>query len=514
MSATPSLLPKHNAKWSEEQCRELEDIARMFTVTTEQLESMAGYFVEQMRGGLEEEDSESQDLAMIPSYVTGRPDGHERGSYLALDLGGTNLRVCLISLKGNHQLEIQQRTFKVPTHLQRAEVHELMNFIATSIKDFISNEHINAKICEHSVGTDTLELGFTFSFPVDQTSIDGGLLLRWTKGYDCPGAVGNDIVKLLQDALDRNNVNVHIAALINDTVGTLLAYSYSHPGTYIGAIFGTGTNGAYVENIENIKKMGSAHNDAEEMIINTEWGNFDSRKKFLPVTEFDIKLDEESINPGIHNFEKLISGMYLGEICRNVLIHLIDKNILFEGTSSDILKEQWAFETKYMSAIENDKSLSLIPTAEVLEQKLGVTLNTLVDREIVKFVCRLIGERAAKLSAMAVSAVIRQGLAVGALKGNGYSFKLTARDAETIAATNGKSEGNGTTGNTAPIYVSIDGSVFQYYPGFEQQMEKTIVELLGEHAKDLVKMGVAEDASGVGAALAALIATKKKGATR
>jgi hexokinase len=85
-----------------------------------------------------------------------------------------------------------------------------------------------------------------------------------------------------------------LAALINDTVGTLLAHAYSNPGTYIGAIFGTGTNGAYVEATENIKSVDVA-TKATRMIVNTEWGNFSKCKRDLPVTIFDNKLDRESI---------------------------------------------------------------------------------------------------------------------------------------------------------------------------------------------------------------------------
>ena len=46
-------------------------------------------------------------------------------------------------------------------------------------------------------------IGFCFSFPVEQTSVDSGKLLRWTKGYTNPGAVGNDPAKLLSDAFKR-----------------------------------------------------------------------------------------------------------------------------------------------------------------------------------------------------------------------------------------------------------------------------------------------------------------------
>ncbi|KAF9574197.1 glucokinase [Mortierella alpina] len=491
-------------KWSERQCQALESLAQEFTLSTSQLETLTTEFVRQMHIGLT--STKSKDLAMIPTFVTGRPDGHERGSYLALDLGGTNLRVCLIALKGGRELESHQRSFKVSDHLQEADVAELMDFIAISIKEFISSEHISAKIVEHPSDSDTLELGFTFSFPVTQTAIDAGVLLRWTKGFHCPGAVGNDIVQLLQDALNRNEVNVHVAALVNDTVGTLLAHSYKHPNTFIGAIFGTGTNGAYVENARNIKTMTA---DAGEMIINIEWGNFDKDKSVLPVTIYDNKLDRESINPGIHVFEKMISGMYLGEITRNVLLHLIDQRLLFEGTSSPTLNRHWGFETKFMSAIEHDNSSTLIPIAQILEQDLGVYLNTQVDREIVKFVCQLVGKRAARLSAMAVAAVVRQGLQAGTLSEHGYPLKVSANDEVQQPQNGSKVEPEGNGANTKDIIqVGIDGSVFEHYPHFKERMYEALDEILGSSARGVLALGIARDGSGVGAALAALIATK------
>ncbi|KAG9069764.1 glucokinase [Linnemannia hyalina] len=515
-SSTPT---KHHTKWSDKQSKALSDLTEEFTLSTAQLEHLTAAFIDQMQSGLAG-DQKSSDLAMIPTFVSGRPDGQERGSYLALDLGGTNLRVCLITLKGNHDVESNSKAFRVSDHLQEAHISELMDFIAISIKEFISSEHISSKIVEHPTDSDTLELGFTFSFPVAQTAIDAGMLLRWTKGFNCPGAVGNDIVQLLQEAIDRNKVNVHVAALVNDTVGTLLAHSYKHPNTFIGAIFGTGTNGAYVEATRSIKTMPTP--TAKEMIINIEWGNFDKDKRILPVTPFDNKLDRESINPGIHIFEKMISGMYLGEITRNILLHLIDHRLLFDGTSSQKLNTHWSFETKFMSQIESDTSATLIPIAQILEQELGIYLNTQVDREIVKAVCELVGRRAARLSAMATAAVVRRGLSVeGHFAGYGYPLKLSEGDhvigtaagvnknetaAEEIHEKTDSVAEHG--GNLQQIHVGIDGSVFEHYPHFEERMVEGLTELLGSRAKDIVALGISKDGSGVGAALAALIATK------
>ena len=52
------------------------------------------------------------------------------------------------------------------------------------------------------------------------------------------------------------------------------------------------------------------------MIINIEWGAFDNEKVVLPVTKYDTRLDRDTENSGKQIFEKMISGMYLGEIAR------------------------------------------------------------------------------------------------------------------------------------------------------------------------------------------------------
>ena len=49
-----------------------------------------------------------------------------------------------------------------------------------------------------AVGADeAMPMGFTFSFPVLQTRINAGSLVEWTKGFSCPGVVGEDVVMLL-----------------------------------------------------------------------------------------------------------------------------------------------------------------------------------------------------------------------------------------------------------------------------------------------------------------------------
>lgn len=49
-----------------------------------------------------------------------------------------------------------------------------------------------------------------------------------------------------------------------------------------GAIFGTGTNGAYVGDISKIKKLSStALVGMEKMVVNTEWGAFNNSVRIV-----------------------------------------------------------------------------------------------------------------------------------------------------------------------------------------------------------------------------------------
>ncbi|KAJ0613556.1 putative hexokinase [Helianthus annuus] len=55
----------------------------------------------------------------------------------------------------------------------------LFDYIAAELNKFISSE---SEKFRHPSGRQR-ELGFTFSFPVLQLSIDSGTLIRWTKGF-------------------------------------------------------------------------------------------------------------------------------------------------------------------------------------------------------------------------------------------------------------------------------------------------------------------------------------------
>jgi hexokinase len=127
---------------------------------------------------------------MNPTWVMGYPDGYEEGTFLALDMGGTNLRVCEITLpRAKGEFEIIQSKYRMPEELKTGTAEELWEYIADCIHQFIEYHHEIEELSK----VDPIPLGFTFSFPVAQEYVDNGVLQRWTKGFDIAGVEGEDV---------------------------------------------------------------------------------------------------------------------------------------------------------------------------------------------------------------------------------------------------------------------------------------------------------------------------------
>jgi len=88
------------------------------------------------------------------------------------------------------------------------------------------------------------------------------------------------------------------------------------------------------------------------MCVNTEWGGFgdDGALDFIR-TKYDYIQDDNSINRGKQLMEKMISGMYMGELVRIVLEDLAKEGHLFKTDYEGIL-QKGCFPTKFVSEIE------------------------------------------------------------------------------------------------------------------------------------------------------------------
>lgn len=88
------------------------------------------------------------------------------------------------------------------------------------------------------------------------------------------------------------------------------------------------------------------------MCVNTEWGGFGDDGKLDEFrTKYDKIVDDNSINKGQQLFEKMVAGMYLGEIVRVILEDLAKEGHLFGG-DFDAISEPGCFPTKFLSEIE------------------------------------------------------------------------------------------------------------------------------------------------------------------
>jgi hexokinase len=125
------------------------------------------------------------------------PTGEETGTFLALDMGGTNLRVCEVRFtEEKARSHVLQSTYGIPNELKIGGKDELWDFIAECLERFLRTHNIYPL-------SEKLYLGLTFSYPVSQDYVDHGTLQRWTKGFNVAGVEGRNVVPMLEAAIAR-----------------------------------------------------------------------------------------------------------------------------------------------------------------------------------------------------------------------------------------------------------------------------------------------------------------------
>ncbi|KAF8370083.1 hypothetical protein HHK36_031883 [Tetracentron sinense] len=460
------------------------------------LKQVAEAMIVEMHAGLASEGGSK--LKMLISYVDNLPTGDEKGLFYALDLGGTNFRVLRVQLGGNDGRVVNQEFIEVsiPPHLMVGTSDALFDYIAAELAKFVATESQGFHL---SPGRQR-ELGFTFSFPVKQLSITSGTLMKWTKGFSINGAVifvGQDVVAELTKAMERQGLDMRVAALVNDTIGTLAGGRYFNNDVIAAVILGTGTNAAYVERAHAIPKWHGLLPKSGEMVINMEWGNF--RSSHLPVTEYDNALDVESLNPGEQIFEKIISGMYLGDIVRRVLCRMAEEAAFFGDTVPPKLKVPFILRCKAtiarlnllvvynympglscycltpdMSAMHHDTSSDLRVVGNKLKDILGISNTSLKTRKVVVELCNIVATRGARLAAAGIFGILKK---LG---------RDTVREEE-----------------KQRTVIAMDGGLYEHYTEFSKCLESTLQELLEKEVSESIVIEHSNDGSGIGASLLA-----------
>uniref|UniRef100_H2Y269 Phosphotransferase n=1 Tax=Ciona intestinalis TaxID=7719 RepID=H2Y269_CIOIN len=443
----------------------VDHVIESLSLSDDHLMRLSSKMSQELVRGLHQSTNDEAEIKMLPSFVTSTPDGSENGEFLALDLGGTNFRIILVKIQSGDSPKIQMdnQVYAISNELMTGTGTQLFDHMVNCLWDFLVERDMMCQL---------LPIGFTFSFPTKNLGIKQTILVNWSKGFTATGVVGEDIGQLLNDAINRKFKNFELkimATVVNDTVGTLVSCAFDHHDTCMGLIVGTGTNMCYMEAQSNIELLNNHKTLEGEMCINTEWGAFGDNSGALDEikTSYDIDIDRNSPNVGQHIFEKMISGMYMGELARLIIVDLSNKGHLFQSIDSNSLFYKSGFSTAFVSQI-----LHSFPSIWCFNKINFVIVTKEINKKLCCYICESLSIRAASLCAIGVIAVARK-----------------------IIEHRGQRH----------LVVGVDGSVYRKHPTFKSLLINTTHRLAPELNIDFQ---LSTDGSGRGAALVAAVESR------
>ncbi|KAH8732291.1 hexokinase-1 [Phaeosphaeriaceae sp. PMI808] len=407
----------------------------------------------------------ASDICMLPSYNHKLPTGREKGTYLALDVGGSTFRIALVELNGKqpstkHMRIVTMKSFKIDEKVRQRRGTDFFDWIAEKIQQALADPQL-----QKLNGTKTFPMGLAWSFPVEQTSSRSANLLDMGKGFRATeGVLGQDLSELIMTPCRKRNLPVHMDSIVNDSSATLLSRAYEDPSTRFAVILGTGFNISVhlpVASLATTKYKGYPQewlDEAAHVLVNTECSMFG--KNIFPTTRWDDQLNDTHARPDFQPFEHMISGRYLGEIVRLIVVEAVQTAGLFGGEIPDKLSEPYTLDTGTIAAMEMDDSKHYTNATAFFQQKHALSKPpSYNDIHFIRQVSQLVSHRAAALLATGIHAL------------------WTLR-----------TEAEGLTPKSAGrISIGCNGSVIEKYPFFR--------ELCQSHLDDLTTASGAESKS-------------------
>lgn len=458
----------------------LEEVRRLFEepLQTEKLLGISQQLQSECRERLLKSD-----ISMLPSYQHTLPSGHERGDFLALDVGGSTFRIALIRLTGKSKLggdnmQVRRtRKFIINEDIRGLQGQAFFDWMADRISEMLEEyNHINGTTNAR------LPMGLAWSFPIEQTSLRSGKLLAMGKGFKAThGVEGQDISELIMQSCNRKGLNVEMRAIVNDGAATLMSQAYRDPSTRMSLILGTGTNAGVYLPVEALgsdkfgERPDSWYEAAKHVLVNTELSMVG--KQSLPITRWDEVLNARHSLPDFQPLEYLITGRYLGEIVRLILVEAIETCHLFGGQMPDRLDEPYAFDSRILAEFESDSSVSMEKARmEFLQAHPMRSPLRHSELEFIREIARLVSQRAAAYLATALHAL------------------WTVRT---------ESEGL-SLGGATHVTVACNGTIVEKYPCYRELCQRRLDELcvLSGALKGAVTLKMAPESSIFGAAVA------------
>lgn len=285
------------------------------------MQDLVDHFLQQMKEGLAGRPST---LAMIPSFCS--PDAKPKAGekVLVIDAGGTNFRTCIVTFDANLKPVISDfRKSSMPGVAREVSAKEFFSIIADESERLIDQSD---------------RIGFCFSYAAEILPDHDGIPQFFSKEIKAPEVIGKHLGKelLAEFARRGHDVSKKKVIIMNDTVTTLLAAQAENAaGKFdgcIGFILGTGTNTAYIEKTSNITKLDPSIPREGSQVINVESGCLD-----IALGDIDRRFLDSTNAPSMYNFEKMISGAYLGP-----LAYMVIQTAVQEGLFSETFKKGFA----------------------------------------------------------------------------------------------------------------------------------------------------------------------------
>ena len=165
----------------------------------------------------------SSPQCMLPSFNYELPTGQEQGTYLALEVGGSNLRIALVELKGRKlgMRIVRWVCFAIDMAIRQLKEYDFFDWMAERVGELLG---MGAECSGPAEGTATLPMGVAWSFPIEsvgyqlfniyfipsqlmlssQTSMKSGNVLGMGKGFHCSEyLIGRDLGEIITRACQR-----------------------------------------------------------------------------------------------------------------------------------------------------------------------------------------------------------------------------------------------------------------------------------------------------------------------
>lgn len=163
-------------------------------------------------------------------------------------------------------------------------------------------------------------------------------------------------------------------------------------------------------------------------------------------------------------FEKLISGMYLGEIVRRVLVKMAEESAVFGESVPPKLTTPYSLRSPDMAAMHQDTSQDYQVVEQKLREIFEIKSSTPAVREMVTEICDVVAERGARLVGAGIVGIVKK---------------------------------MGRVANRKSV-ITVEGGLYEHYRIYRNYLHSSVWEMLGSDLSDNVIIEHSHGGSGAG----------------